>query len=230
MSARPSVLLFDIDGTLITSGDASRRALSRALRERFGRADPLDFTMAGLTDPLIVARALAGAGLRGDAATIEQVLADYLRHLPEAVATADEYRVFDGVVDILRAVCARPERAAVGLGTGNIEPAAQIKLRRGGLDGHFAFGGFGSDHARRVEVLRTGLRRGAARLGIGVEACRAVVIGDTPRDVEAALELGAFCVGLGTGGHDPAELLARGAHAAFDDLTRPGALEALLDG
>jgi phosphoglycolate phosphatase len=226
---RPTILLFDIDDTLITTGGAGRRALHRAFCEILGERDWLPFSLAGMTDRSIVRRALREAGRRDDEEVIDSILAAYLVRLAPEVATAEEYAVLPGVVQVLDVLAQHLSGGcAVGLGTGNIEPGARIKLARGGLDRRFAFGGFGSDHEVRAEILRAGARRGAVHLGRPVEACRVVAVGDTPRDVEAALAIGAECVGVGTGAHSPEELRAAGAQAAFADLAAGGALEAVL--
>lgn len=98
-----------------------------------------------------------------------------------------------------------------------------MKLERGGLHERFAFGGFGSDHEDRAQLLAIGAERGAAQLGRPLRECRIIVIGDTPRDVAAARAIGAECLGVGTGRHDAASLLASGAHEALDDLAHPRA-------
>jgi len=74
-----------------------------------------------------------------------------------------------------------------------------------------------------------GAKRGAEQLGVELAACRVVVIGDTPKDVTAANGLGAACVGVGTGGSTPAELVALGAVCAFDTLAAEGVRAALLE-
>ena len=117
---------------------------------------------------------------------------------------------------------------AVGLGTGNVRAGARIKLERVSLYDQFAFGGFGCDHEDRAELLRVGAERGAAALGVERGECRVVVIGDTVRDVDAALRIGAECIGVGTGAGTPETLSGRGATAVFATLAVPGALEALL--
>src|SRR5262249_14150563 len=107
---------------------------------------------------------------------------------------------------------------------------ARLKLAHGGLDAHFPFGGFGCDHEDRVELLRIGATRGAARLGTGLDACRVVVIGDTPRDAAAARGIGATCIGVSTSGCDATSLRAAGATHTFAALAAPGVLEALVAG
>lgn len=228
---RPTVLLFDIDGTLITTGGVGRRALEEALARAHGkRATPyLTFPLDGMTDRAIVRIALWAIGHQPTPAEIDALLATYVQVLEENVAQADAraYRLHEGMV---RAVDESMERGcAVGLGTGNIREGARVKLARVGIYDRFAFGGFGCDHEDRVELIRRGAERGAAQLGMPLAECRVVVIGDTPKDVAAAKGIGAECVGVGTGAFSAEQLLAVGADRAFPDLTAPGALEALLD-
>lgn len=229
---RPTIVLFDIDDTLVTTGGAGRRALHRAFCELFGERNWLPFSLAGMTDRSIVRRAVWPRDPSRETeidGVIDQVLHRYLELLEGEIANAEDYAVFPGVMQVLDALAKQqPGMYAVGLGTGNIEQGARIKLARGGLDGRFAFGGFGSDHEVRAEILRVGARRGAVHLMQPLERCRVVAVGDTPRDVEAALAIGAVCVGVGTGAHSPEELRAAGARAAFADLATEGALEALL--
>lgn len=227
MENPPTILLFDMDGTLLTTGGAGRRALARALEEVYGRDDLLDFQMAGLTDRLIVRTALEQGGLPHTETDLDTVLDRYLKYLGPEVAQAEGYRVFPGVEDLLLRLWAR-RKVALGLGTGNLEPGARTKLARGDLNRFFKFGGFGSDAEDRAALLWTGVRRGADRLSLPVERCKVTVIGDTPRDVAAALDLGFRCVGVATGPHSRQELLHAGASAALDDFTAPEALRVVL--
>jgi phosphoglycolate phosphatase-like HAD superfamily hydrolase len=118
----------------------------------------------------------------------------------------------------------------VGLGTGNVKRGAIAKLARGGIHEQFAFGGFGCDAEDRTALLRAGAARGAESLGTHLDGCAVVVIGDTPKDVEAARGIGARCVGVGTGSYTPADLLACGADVAFATLAEPEARPAILGG
>ena len=226
-AVRPTILLFDVDGTLLLTGGAGYRALVRAFDAVTGRPDALDgMRFGGLTDRLIVRRGLEAIGRAYDEAVYEALIQLYLGHLEEEVPRAPNYRVMPGAPEVLDAV-ARWPGVAVGLGTGNVRRGAEIKLRRAALDRHFGFGGFGCDHEDRRELLRVGLRRGASRLGADPEHCPVVVIGDTPRDVWAAREIGAECVAVTTGSFGRAELEREGATAIFDTLADAGVLEAI---
>ena len=229
-STRPTVYLFDIDGTLITSGGAGRRSMEGAFRDLHGESgvEALAFSFGGMTDFSIVRTALTTLEHHAPSrADFDRHLERYLARLADEVARTDNYVVHDGVPETLEAL-APLANVAIGLGTGNVERGAKIKLARGGMHERFAFGGFGSDAEDRIELLRIGATRGATALGAPLAECRVVVIGDTPKDVAAALGIGAECVGVGTGGFTPAALRESGAHYAFATLADEGALDALL--
>lgn len=200
---RPTVVLFDVDGTLITTGGAGRRAIERAFEAFAGRRDATEgLVFGGMTDRGIARYGLRRLGLPDDEATIDAFLDVYLSGLADEVDSAPHYRALPGVEAVLESLAGCGD-LAVGLGTGNVEPGARIKLARVDLGEEvFPFGGFGCDAEDRGELLRAGARRGADRLGVPLEACRVVVIGDTPRDVAAARAIGADCLAVATGGAD----------------------------
>ena len=226
---RPTVLLFDIDGTLVTSGGAGRRSIDRAFESLHGRADACaHFAFDGMTDRGIARLGLQAIGVSVDAAAIDALLARYVECLDEAVrAVPDEkYIVHDGVREAVEAGLAAG--MAVGLGTGNVREGARVKLSRVGLFEKFSFGGFGDDHELRPELIRRGAERGAAKLGLALSEVRVVVIGDTPKDVSAAQAIGAESIAVATGGSSVNQLRASGATWTFQTLVDTGALEALL--
>lgn len=227
---RPTVLLFDIDGTLVTTGGAGRRAISRAFEKLHGRMDACDsFSLSGMTDRAIVRKALTLIGVEPQSEAIDALIACYLSFLDEEVqkTEARSYFVHAGMREAVTEARSR-SGVAVGLGTGNVRQGARVKLERVGIYDQFAFGGFGCDHEDRVELIRHGARSGAQLLSAPLEACRVVVIGDTPKDVHAAKGIGAVCIGVGTGSFTPQALIEAGADFAFPDISAPGAIEALL--
>lgn len=225
---RPTVLLFDIDGTLITSGRSARLAIERAFERHTGRGpEAFDFPFDGMTDRAIVRRALQNVGATADDAAIDTFLPLYIETLREELDRAPIYRLHPGMQRAVDTALER-ENVAVGLGTGNVRAGAQVKLERVDIADRFAFGGFGCDHEDRPTLIRIGAERGAARLGVPLAECRVVVIGDTPKDVHAAQAIGAECIGVGTGSFGPAQLMACGATVAFRHFEEEGALQALL--
>lgn len=226
---KPTVLLFDIDGTLVTTGGVGRRALDKAFDTLHGRADACLFALDGMTDGMIVRLGLAEIGVAVSDAAVHTVLQLYLKNLAHEVARAapETYRLHLGMREAVETALAT-SGFAVGLGTGNLHEGARLKLERLHFFHPFRFGGFGSDHDNRTVLIGVGARRGAEALGIPPSECRVVVIGDTPRDVLAAQENGAESVGVATGRFSAAKLRESGATHAFENLSAPGALEAVL--
>ncbi len=209
--------LFDIDGTLISSFPAGVRALDRAIFDLFGMADGVSrIDCSGMTDPAIVRAVLSPRGL-DSAENIAAVLDRYLAYLPEEIART-QYQVLAGVRESL-AFIGGHGGVLCGLATGNLERGAAIKLARGDLNRFFQFGGFGSDAEARVEIVRMAIRR--ARFHAGSEPIEAVVIGDTPRDIEAAHAASTFAVGVASGRFDQSTLLSCGADLVIPDLYGP---------
>lgn len=225
----PTVLLFDIDGTLISTGGAGRKALELAYDALHQRADAISaLRLGGMTDQAIVRLGLEAIGAVVSEAAVAAVLQKYLEFLALEVPKIEphKYLVHRGMREAIAA--GRKLGAAIGLGTGNVRDGARIKLQRVGLHEAFDFGGFGDDHELRPELIRRGAERGVERLGVPWARARVVVIGDTPHDVTAAHAIGATCVGVATGGFSVAQLEEAGADWAFEDLAAPGALAALL--
>ncbi len=226
---RPTVLLFDIDGTLITTGGAGRRAIVGAFERLHGRRDACDhFSFSGMTDRAIVRLGLEAVGVEPTSAAIDELIAVYVTILEVEVQRTEDarYRVHAGMREAIDA--GHAHGFAVGLGTGNVRAGAMAKLRRVGIFERFDFGGFGDDHELRAELIRIGADRGATRLGKRLDEVRVVVIGDTPKDVAAAHAIGAECLAVATGDHSLEALRRTGAEHTFSDLGAPGALEALL--
>ena len=223
---RPTVLLFDIDGTLITTGGAGRRAIDRAFAQLHGRPDACStFSFSGMTDRAIARLGLQAIGRESTEGAIDELISTYVRALAEEVVSTppDTYRVHAGMHDAIAQ--GRKHGMAIGLGTGNVKEGARIKLERVGLFGEFAFGGFGDDHELRPELIRRGAERGLEHLG--VREARVVVIGDTPKDIHAAHAIGAECLAVATGGFTIEQLREAGGLHVFASLAAPGAMEAL---
>ena len=216
---RAAAVLFDLDGTLLSTAGAGRRAMDQALRAH-GLSDGLGaMHLDGMTDRAIVRAAVHAHGRASHDAEIEAVLGRYLALLTESVAACAEYVVLPGAAALVVALAGRG--VAVGLGTGNVERGARIKLQRSGLNAHLPFGGFGSDHEDRAELLRAGVRRAEAVVGRALQGGEVWIVGDTPKDVAAARAIGARVLAVATGRYSEDALRACGPDAALPDLTHP---------
>jgi beta-phosphoglucomutase-like phosphatase (HAD superfamily) len=216
--ARIRAVLFDIDGTLLITGGAGAAAWQRAFGELYGvEANIAEHTLAGMTDPEIAAIIFRDViGREGSAEERAKTIGCYLRHLPDAVAESDGYRVMPGIEALLDELI--DGGSLLGLVTGNVEAAAHIKLARAGLNRFFSFGGYGSDSEDRTEVTRAALRRAGLVSGntLKPEAC--IAVGDTPRDVKAGHGAGVRVVGVATGKYSVEELAAAGADYTLENL------------
>lgn len=221
------LVLFDIDGTLVSVRGAGRRALNRAVEALTGVADALEgVRLHGSTDPVILEQAFAQkVGRPLEDGEEAQIYSRYLGHLAEEVEAGEHgYEVLPGVRDVVEALAATG-RHVLGLATGNIEAAAKIKLDPGGLSDFFGFGGFGSDAGVRAELVRAGIEKGQAvaqaQLGRRVDLEEVVVIGDTEKDVAAAHAAGVRAVGVLAGSGHPDLLEASGPDLLVDSCADP---------
>ena len=177
----PIVVLFDVDGTLISTGGAGARSWRWAFEELHGiPADIGEHSEAGMTDP-VVGRSTFRNALHRDPtqAEMRSLLAAYVERLPTEVQASERYRVLPGAEDVLRSLHATGR--VTGIVTGALEEASRIKLARGDLNRFLPFGGFGSDSADRVELTRRAIERGAALIRRELPPERVHVLGDTPR-------------------------------------------------
>ncbi len=213
-----NLLLFDIDGTLLLTGGAGLAAFRDALADANLPTEGIEtIRFDGMTDPAIVRELLAPRG-HDRPELVQAVLRSYLAHFQRRLPHARSFRVLPGVPEGLAALSRRTD-CRLGLATGNLEAAAWLKLRHAGLDGFFDFGGFGSDAEDRAELVRRAIERGRERARDA--RARAVVIGDTPRDIAAARRAGALAVGVASGRFSVGELSDAGAHRAIPDLRPP---------
>jgi phosphoglycolate phosphatase-like HAD superfamily hydrolase len=217
----PRAILFDVDGTLISTGGAGARSWRYAFDELHGiPADIGQFTDAGMTDPVVARRTFKAALGRDPSPTeLATVMAAYLDRLPYEVEHSEKYRVLDGAAELLP----RLGRSGILLGitSGAVEAAAHIKLARAGFNRYFPFGGYGSDSADRVELTKRAIEKGSALIGDPIDPSHVFVVGDTPKDIEAAHGAGCVAVGTATGHYSREELEAAGAEYVVDSLREP---------
>jgi phosphoglycolate phosphatase-like HAD superfamily hydrolase len=216
--ASDSLVLFDIDGTLLRSDGAGVAAMLRALTELHGDRG---FTfegveIAGALDSVLFARMMAHHGLPDHAEAHDRFLDTYRAELARSL-TADRVRRMPGAAELARATAGRG--AATGLLTGNYRDTAFIKLDAAGIDRTlFPFGAFGTDGSIRRQLTPVALARAAAHHGRPFDYARTVVIGDTPLDVDCAKAHGCRAIGVATGPYSADTLRAAGADLAVDTL------------
>lgn len=213
------LLLFDIDKTLIVTTGAGREAMARAFADLYGIENAVDgISVDGRTDHAIFHEVIERHGLGdGDApAVFRQVTGRYLAELPASLA-GKAGTVLPGVTALLEALHQTP--AVAGLATGNLRAGAQAKLSHFGLWERFAGGGFGDESPVRSDLVAAGLVELAAAAGVAPNPGDAIVIGDTPLDVEAAHAAGIRALGVATGRYSVEQLIAGGADWALEDLT-----------
>lgn len=229
----PTLVLFDIDGTLVDTAGAGRRAVERAFTEVLqvdgAKAWSAGIAFAGMTDWSIFDALVAASGVAPErAAESREALVDcYVRELEAEMTTIDpRRRILPGVTTLIERLIERTD-ITLGLLTGNLERGARIKLEPFGLNRYFHTGGFGSDHRERAEVARIAHERLTEATSRRFAPDRVFVIGDTDQDVACAHANGfrAIAVEVGWGSRD--SLLAAGPEFLFPDLTAPGVYDAL---
>jgi phosphoglycolate phosphatase len=212
-------ILFDIDGTLISTGGAGAESWRLAFDELYGiPADIGKFTDAGMTDPDVGRKTFEAVLKRKpERKEFTRLLERRLHYLHGAVEESKGYKIFPGVEELLPKLI--EDGYLLGLVTGNVEAAAHIKLHRAKLNRFFSFGGYGSDSTDRGELTKIALQRAALVYGEPVPAARAFVVGDTPHDVEGAHAAGMACVGVGSHNFTVAQLREAGADYVIASLT-----------
>jgi phosphoglycolate phosphatase len=218
MSDSPRILLFDIDGTLVSTGGAGGAAWKQAFDELYGiPADIGQFTDAGMTDPDVGAKTFEAVIHRKPTPReLAQLIQRRLEHLPEAIAQSEGYRVLPGVPERLRQLSR--DGHLLGLITGNGDGAAFVKLSRGDLMRWFSFGAYATAGVDRPAIVRRAVERGEATLGEDVPNSDIYVIGDTPLDIEAAHAAECTAIAVATGHYDSAALREAGADHVLETL------------
>jgi phosphoglycolate phosphatase-like HAD superfamily hydrolase len=227
-----TVVLFDIDGTLLRAHGAGARSIARALHEVFGTTGPADHRFDGKTDPQIVRELMTHAGVADEAidAGMDAVLARYLELLEVELRDTAHVELLPGVPALLDAVEADDVLVA-GLLTGNVAAGAAMKLRAAGIDpSRFEIGAFGSDHHHRPALPPVALARARARYGASFDGSRLVIVGDTPNDLTCGRGVGARAIGVETGRYTAPELLPYEPVAVFADLRDTAAVVRALRG
>ena len=197
---RRRLVLFDIDGTLITDGGASRSAFGDALRTVFNYdGDLRRYDFSGRTDPQITTMVLRDSGWSEEqvAERLEELWPVYIAGLTRN-ATTDRVRALPGIPALVDALRGEPS-VQLALLTGNIEPGARLKLKPPALNDFFPFGAFGSDSAKREELPPIAVERASKRDGHRFRGEDVVIIGDSIYDVRCGVPHNATTIAIASG-------------------------------
>lgn len=221
------LVLFDLDGTLVNAGGAGRTSLRKAIKELYGVEPEFDHSLiSGRTDldNFSIVYSLIKKGKKPTAAEMKKMKAKYLEILPtevHAVIRCKKYDLIPGVEKFLK-MLAKDKDVILGLGTGNLEEGAKIKLEPSKLASYFTVGGYGEDGQTREEMLQAAVKRAEKKFKTKLEPDQVYVIGDTHRDICAAKNCG-FHSAVLTNGFGDAQKIQRAAAELetkdFNDLT-----------
>jgi len=218
--AKPVVALFDVDETLVHTGGSGARSWNAAFEKLHGvAADIGQHGSAGETDPQVGRETFRGVfGRDPSADELDKIYAQYLLHLADDIWTSEQYKVLPGAEEILSRLV--EAGVIVGLVSGAMEGAARTKLMPANLNRFFLFGAYGSDSADRGELTSLAVAK-AALLHDALTPDQVFVVGDTPRDIDAAQQAGAVSIGVATGHYSTEELRAAGATHVLESLEQP---------
>jgi phosphoglycolate phosphatase-like HAD superfamily hydrolase len=215
------LVLFDIDGTLLSSEGIGRTAMRRALGSIFGSPGNPAYRYDGKTDRQIVRDVMRLEGHSDEYidSQMEKLIETYLEGLRENAKSGNfNVRPLEGVAELLDALEPRKD-VVLGLLTGNVEPGARTKLIAAGIDpDRFRINAFGSDHENRPELPAIAQRRASEKLGLDIERGRMIVIGDTPADIACGRSLGAKAIGVASGHYTVEQLQEHDPYAVFPSL------------
>jgi phosphoglycolate phosphatase len=199
------ILLWDIDGTLIRSTKAGsfKDYTIPMLEEVFGTAGRLpEMKVSGMTDLQIVGEALKHEGFTHEhiRERVHELRESYMKAMHKFTGNGEEvFEVLPGVREVLHAVSVHP-RYQSALLTGNIEPAAYLKMEIVGLADYFPLpGAFGDESHDRRDLPALAADRIRRQLNLALTPEQFIVIGDTPNDIECAKHFGARSLAVNTG-------------------------------
>lgn len=215
---KTKLILFDIDGTLITSGGAGERSLRMAVKDRFGKDDDLKgIEIAGRTDTGIAQRVFDRYATEATPENISAFFDRYLHHLSTELSRS-KGTLLPGILDLLNALKERPA-LSIALLTGNLSRGAEIKLTHYGIWEFFEFGAYADDNADRNQLGKFARARALEKHGVEFSPGDIYVLGDTPHDIDCGRAFGAKTVAIATGNFTREQLAGHAPDYLFDDLS-----------
>jgi len=225
--ASKRLYLFDIDGTLITSGGAGESSFRDAVIEVCGGDAALEgVNFAGNTDTGIAREVLLAAGKEPSQENIMALLDAYLGKLADRIHL-HQGKLLPGIIPLLDRLKERSD-CRLALLTGNLAKGAEVKLSHYGVWNYFAFGAYADDHHVRNELGPVAMARALEDHGEEFTPDQIYVIGDTPRDIECGKAFGAVTVAVSTGRYSREELASHNPDFLFDDLSDAEAILAAI--
>jgi len=222
-TSKPVVVLFDVDETLVHTGGSGARSWKAAFEQLYGiPADIGEHSSAGETDPQVARATFRDViGHEPSDNELDQLYVHYLLHLADDILVSENYRMLPGADQCLSSLGAAG--VLLGLVSGAMEGAARTKLIPANLNRFFIFGAYGSDSPDRSELTAIAIEK-ATRLHATLQPGQVFVVGDTPRDIDAAKATGAVSVGVASGHYSTKELSDAGGDHVLGSLeeTFPG--------
>lgn len=214
------LLLFDIDGTLVLSGGAGKRAMNRVFEELYGFENVMEgIFLSGRTDDKIMMDAYAKAGIAFSYEELGRFKSRYFERIKQEMEAAHNGKqLMPGVAELLPVLHERKD-VCLALLTGNWEQGGRTKIGWFGIDHYFPFGAFSDDSPERAELVPIAVRRFAERYGHTPRPSEVFVIGDTPADIECAKPHGVVSVAVAAAGHTLDDLRPHGPDVLWPDLT-----------
>lgn len=219
------LVLFDLDGTLVDAGGCGRRALERTMKELYGVTPKFEHALiSGRTDldNFSIVYGLIKKGKKPTAAEMKKMKAKYLELLPQEVRASvrgKKYKLVPGVKKFLELLANNPD-IILGLGTGNLEKGAQLKLEPSGLNKFFPIGGYGEDGHTREEMLQAAVKRAEKKFKTKLLPENVFIIGDTHRDIVAAKNCGFHSAVLTSGFGEAQKILRAAAELEAKNFTK----------
>ncbi len=212
------LVLFDIDGTLLHTGGAGRKAFREALATAFGIPNGTEgIEFAGRTDTGLVRQIFQRHGIEHSTGNQQHFFDAYYFWL-DHILSHNEGNHCPFIWDFLRQLSEQPKAPTLGLLTGNVRLGAEIKLRHFNLWQEFHTGGFGDDSEDRNLVAKAARDRGCRFLGKELRGEEILVVGDTPLDVACAKAIGARSLAVATGASSVSDLLVHTPTWAVEHL------------
>ena len=212
------VILFDIDGTLVSTGGAGVKAFGEAFEAAFGITNATEkTTFAGRTDYSLF-RELCQCNHVDFSVSNRNLFFKHYIEIVDNYLDVSEGGPFPGVIKMLDDLSSAQSAPSIGLLTGNIEEGAKRKLSTYGLWNRFSFGGFANDNEDRNLIAAAALKKAEKHLGCHIDGSEVVVVGDTPKDVACGKYIGARTLAVATGGSSLEELNACGPDWAVPNL------------